>query len=148
MNKAEAIGSGCLTGIISLILVVVGTSFISNYLYDAPFHYEELKRAASPNARKHAHLFTNTSKQNSLAPYSGVSLSRDERLDRGYEAEVFSIQPPSALASMELSWLDNETLELKFRVNPDIKARIHYGQPPAHLCRRVIFTALSKEPEP
>ena len=148
MKKLDAVCVGCLAGIISLVLIVAAVSYISHLLYDARFHYKERQHVASPNDRKYAHSFTNTNSRDSRAPYIGVSLSRDKRLNRNYEAEVFSISPPNAIATLDLEWIDNETLELKLSVNPSVKARISYEQtPPSHLARQIIFSEHRDAPE-
>ncbi len=147
MKKAKTVSYGCLTGMISLVIVVIAVSIIDNFLYNAPFHYEELLRVASPNASKHAHLFTNTNNRDNRAPYSGVCVTHRKRLSREYDAEVFSISPTNALTALDLVWIDNETLELKFSVDSSVKARIHYGRSPPGLAQRVIFTERFKTPK-
>lgn len=146
MEKAASTFCGCLTGMITLVLITVAATGISDYLYNAPFHYKKIKCVASNDGEKFAHLFTNTSKKNGLAPYIGVSLSRNKHVNRDYEAEVFTISPPDALDSMDLIWLNNDKLELKFRIDSNPKVRIHYGRPPS-IVRRVIFTELSETSE-
>lgn len=146
MKKANATSVGCLTGMAGLVLVIAAASFVSSYLYNAPFRYETVNRISSPNISKYAHQFINTG--DTRAHYTGVSLSRNKRLNRDYKNEVLSISPANALATMDLVWIDNFTLEIKFCIDPSVKARIGYGKAPQNLLRSVIFTEVVAEPEP
>lgn len=142
VNKLGTLFSGCLTGMVSLVLIVFIVSFISNYLYNAPFRYKVIDRVAASNGRKYAHRFTNTNSKDSRAPYAGVSLSRNWCLSRNYENEVLVISPAHALTTLELVWIDNLKLEIKFHIDPSVKTYIHYGNPPSNLLRELIFTEL------
>ena len=147
MKKLGAACCGCLTGGITLILGVIAISYISSALYNAPFYYKELQCVPSPKVRKYAYLFNNTNKRNSRTPYSGVCVTHSDRLARDYESEIFSISPTNALSEMQLIWIDENALEIKFRVNQSVKAHIHYGRPPSGLLREIKFTELDEPRE-
>lgn len=145
MTKVGAMFRGCLTGIIGLVLVVVVGSYISSYLYDAPFRYRTVKCAPCPNREKHAHHFTKNSMQDSRGTYAGVSVSPNKRLSRGNENEVFVVSPSNALIALDLVWVDNVTLEVRYKIAPSIKAYIHYGRAPSNFLQRLIFTEIPSD---
>lgn len=144
MNKTGAMFSGCLTGMIGLVLIVASWSFIEGYLYDAPFRYQVGQNVPNPSGNTHAHYFIKNSMQDSRGKYAGVSLSPTRTLSRGNENEVFVVSPCDALVALDLIWIDDRTLEIRYQIDPSAKAYIHYGRAPANLIQRLSFTEIPR----
>jgi len=146
VNKSGAIFGGCLSGAVTLVLATVLVSYGYDFLMSGYFDYKNLQHLASPDKTNYAHMFVNTNKRDQRAPYIGISISSENRLNRDYEFEVFMINPTNAY--VRPTWIDNNTLEIKYYIDPAHDARISLNQPWSDVKANIVFTELHDKPEP